>query len=118
MHPIPVLSIVVAVIAFLLWLIAELRDARRVIRILCGCLVFLAMFGGIAESEVYADVLDGKGRVSLTVSLDQCIYAIEHDDTERLLADLKRYRQSISSHQPLHHELADLHDALLGESRP
>jgi hypothetical protein len=54
MVTIPVLSIAVGVIAFLAWLITELRDTHRVVRVVCACLLFLAMCGGVAESAVYA----------------------------------------------------------------
>jgi len=119
MVTIPVLSIAVGVIAFLAWLVTELRDTHRVIRVVCGSLVFLAMCGGVAESAVYAGVRDGKARVYLIYSVDQCIYDIEENETEQLLADLKRYRQGMSSsRRSVYERLADLHSALVGESQP
>jgi hypothetical protein len=63
--------------------------------------------------------LEGKTKVLLRLSVDQCIYEIEHDETEQLLADLKRYRQGMSSsRRSVYEQRADLHSALVGDSQP
>jgi hypothetical protein len=117
MAPTPMLALIIAVIVLVAWLILEIRNARRRLRVPCGCLLFIAMCFGVFESHLYGGVAASKGDAMFQMSVDHMIRELEENRSDQLRVRLEHYRQH-REFGSLYHLPFEFNDALTDDAWP
>ncbi len=109
---IPAISFSAMVFVFAIWLYLEVRNVRRIARIIVGCMFPVVLTFSIVEKDILDDVSDNKSGYLLWLAEGFMIDGLESGQEDEVLAAVREAHEADGMLIPIHERARALHTLL------